>query len=197
LKAGTEGKEGKPGEGVTTKAFSGNEHGCPEGGVEVKAGAAPAVFVCTGAKGTNGTNGKEGKPGTNGTNGTNGSNGAAGGQGPVGPAGPAGAQGPAGPAGQIQLVTCKTVKKKGKNVQQCTTKLVSGTVKFTATGASARATLSRHGAVFAAGLARVAHGHLSLRLTPLRKLRAGHYTLTLISGAGSRETIRTEAFTLG
>jgi len=58
-------------------------------------------------------------------------------------------------------------------------------------------TRSRHGLVFAAGLARVARGRLSLRLTPLRKLRPGHYTLTLISGAGSHEMIRSEAFTLG
>ena len=137
--------------------------------------------------------GKEGKAGTNGTNGTNGERGL---QGPIGPVGPVGAQGPAGPAGQVELVTCKTVKKKGKSSQQCTTKLVSGTVKFTASGMSTSAVLSRRGVVYAAGTARVAHGHTSLRLTPVRRLRPGGYTLTLISGAGRNERIRTESFTL-
>ncbi len=37
---------------------------------------------------------------------------------------------------------------------------------------------------------------MSLRLTPLRKLRPCHYTLTLISGAAKHEKIRSEAFTL-
>jgi hypothetical protein len=146
-----------------------------------------------GPKGTNGTNGKEGPAGKTGAQG---SAGAAGSQGPAGPAGTQGPAGPAGsqgPAGQVQLVTCT---KKGKK-QHCTTKLVSGTVKFTTTGKSARATLSRHGAVYAAGMARVTHGRLSLRLTPLRRLRSGHYTLTLIGGAGRHQTIRTESFTLG
>lgn len=178
---GPTGATGSNGVGATLEVILPGEHGCATGGTAVIVGAS-VTFVCNG---------------TNGSNGSNGSNGAAGGQGAVGPAGPAGAQGPAGPAGQIQLVTCKTVKKGKKNAQQCTTKLVSGTVKFTATGASAHATLSRHGLVFAAGLARVARGGLSLRLVPLRKLHKGRYTLTLISGSGSHETIRTEAFKLG
>jgi hypothetical protein len=87
-------------------------------------------------------------------------------------------------------VTCKKVGKK----QKCTTKLISGTVKFTTS--SARATLSRHGAVYATGTERGAHGSMSLRLTPLRRLRPGNYELTLISGAGRHERIRNESFTL-
>ncbi len=152
-----------------------------------------------GAPGLNGEQGEKGVAGMNGTNGQNGIPGPAGLQGPMGPngaQGPAGVQGPAGPAGQVELVTCKTVKKGKKSVQQCTTKLVSGTVKFTAAGASAQATLSRHGAVYAAGTARVAYGHMSLRLSPLRRLGPGRYTLTLIGGAGRHETIQREAFTL-
>jgi hypothetical protein len=58
------------------------------------------------------------------------------------------------------------------------------------------ATLSRHDAVFAAGSASSKHGHLELQLEQLHKLRPGRYTLTLIGGAGSHETIRSEAFTL-
>jgi Divergent InlB B-repeat domain len=180
---GATGATGSNGVGVTISVIAPGEHGCVDGGTAVVSSVA-TTYVC------NGTNG------SNGGNGSNGSNGSAGGQGPVGPVGPAGAPGPAGPAGQVQLVTCKTVSKGKKKVQQCTTKLVSGTVKFTASGASAQATLSRHGAVFAAGMARVARGRISLRLTPLRRLRPGHYTLTLIAGAGRRETIRREAFTL-
>ena len=37
---------------------------------------------------------------------------------------------------------------------------------------------------------------MSLRLTLLRSLRPGKYTLTLLSGAGKHETIRIESFTL-
>ena len=197
LKEGKEGTPGKNGEGVKIRSFSGSEHGCTEGGVEVEQTNGTKTYVCSGAKGANGKEGVEGEAGpvgangANGGKGANGSNGAAGAQ---GPAGPAGAQGPAGPAGKVELVTCKKVKGK----QHCTTKLVSGTVKFMATGsaASAQATLSRHGAVYAAGTARSMHGRLSLRLLAVRKLRPGRYTLTLIGGSGKHATIRSEPFTL-
>jgi hypothetical protein len=170
----------------------------PTGPVGPTGSSGPAG--ATGAGGPVGPQGVEGKEGKSGTNGTNGSNGERGGQGPAGPAGlqgSVGPQGPPGPAGQVELVTCKTVKKGKKSVQQCTTKLVSGTVKFTAAGASAQATLSRHGAVYAAGTARSsAYGRMSLRLTPLRRLRPGRYMLTLITGSGRDEHIRSESFTL-
>jgi Divergent InlB B-repeat domain/Collagen triple helix repeat (20 copies) len=172
LKEGIEGKEGKEGkEG-------------PEG-----------------KQGKEGKEGKEGEEGEEGAKGATGTAGAAGKEGPAGKTGPAGApgaQGPPGPegkrgpAGKVVIVTCT---KKGKK-KRCTTKVVSGTVKFTAAGASVHALLSRHGKVYAAGVARVGHGRLSLRLQPLRKLRAGHYTLTLIAGSGRHETVRTESFTL-
>jgi len=160
-----------------------------------------AVFLKTAEKGEEGKAGIEGptgKEGTAGKEGQTGAAGAAGAQGPVGPAGahgPAGAQGPAGPqgpAGEVELVTCKKVKGK----QHCTTKLVSGTAKFTTSGSAARATLSRHGMVYGAGSARTSHGRISLRLEPLRSLRPGKYTLTLVSGTGRHETIRSESFTL-
>ena len=114
--------------------------------------------------------------------------------GPVGPAGPAGVgpAGPAGPAGKVELMTC--VKSHGK--QHCTVKRVSGTVKFTTSGTASRATLSRHGVVFAVGIASVDHGHMSLRLAPSRKLSAGGYTLTLITGSGRDERIRAGSFVL-
>lgn len=144
-----------------------------------------------GAEGPKGPKGSEGPKGSNGENGKEGSPGKVGEKGANGAAGPADAQGPAGPAGQVELVTCKKGKKK-----HCTTKTVSGTVKFTAS--SAHATLSRHGLVYAVGMVvRRSGGRLSLRLTSLHKLRPGHYTLTLISDNGHHETIRSESFTLG
>jgi hypothetical protein len=152
-----------------------------------------AVFLKAGAEGIagkEGTPGKEGGAGPIGPAGEKGATGPTGAQGAAGPAGPAGEQGP---AGKVELVTCKTVKGK----QHCTAKLVSGTVKFEAAGTAARATLSRHGVVYAAGTARVEHGRTSLRLRPLRKLQPGQYTLTLVTaGTGRHKRISTESFTL-
>jgi hypothetical protein len=142
-----------------------------------------AVFLKTAQDGSGGPAGPTGEKGAGGATGA---------PGPAGPQGPAGAQGPAGPAGKIELVTCRTVKGK----QRCTAKFVSGTVKFTTTGQSARATLSRHGVVYAAGTARVTRGHTSLRLLPVHSLRPGRYTLTLISGTGRHRRIVTQPFTL-
>lgn len=147
-----------------------------------------AVFLKAGTQGPAGT----GEKGAAGPAGAQGPAGPAGAQGPAGPAGAQGPAGPAGPAGKIELVTCRTVKGK----QHCTAKLVSGTTKFMAAGLAARATLSRHGVVYAAGTARTARGRISLRLLPVQRLRPGKYTLTLISGTGRRERISTESFTL-
>ena len=165
-----------------------------------------AVFLKEGTEGKEGKEGSEGKPGkegnegkqgpigtpgvpgATGANGAAGEKGANGSNGAQGPAGPAGKEGP---AGKVEVVTCT---KKGKK-QHCTTKTESGTVSFTTS--SAHATLSRHGAVYAIGsAASVRGGHLSLRLEPLRSMRPGKYTLTLVSGAGKHETIRSESFTL-
>jgi hypothetical protein len=194
-----EGVQGKNGEGVTIEVLARGEHGCAAGGIAVKVGAAGApTYVCNGKEGEVGVEGIEGLPGPEGKTGLQGERGAAGAsgatgsagaQGPPGPAGPAGKEGP---AGKVELVTCTKVG----NRQKCTTKLVLGTVKFTATGASAHATLSRHGAVYAAGTVHSAHGRMSLRLLTVRRLNAGRYTLTLISGSGRHERIRSEAFTL-
>jgi hypothetical protein len=151
-----------------------------------------AVFLKAGKEGAPGNEGSAGKGGATGDEGKTGATGEKGATGVAGPQGPAGAQGPAGPAGEIELVTCKTVKGK----QHCTTKLVSGTIKFTVTGSAAQATLSRHGVVFASGSALATRGRMSLRLVPLRRLRRGKYTLTLISGSGKLKRISNESFTL-
>lgn len=146
----------------------------------------------TGKEGAPGKEGATGKEGQAGTSGPAGEKGASGATGPRGPAGAAGPTGPQGPAGKVELVTC--TKAKGK--QHCKTKLVSGTVSFMTAGSAAKATLSRRGRVYGTGTARIAHGRISLRLVPLRSLRPGRYTLTLISGSGRHEKIRTESFTL-
>jgi DNA-binding beta-propeller fold protein YncE len=139
-----------------------------------------AVFLKAGEVGVAG---KEGATGATGPVGKKGATGARGGQGPAGPRGP---------AGTVELVTCRTVRGR----RHCTAKLVSGTVKFVAAGTAAKATLSRHGVVYATGTARVEHGRTSLRLEPLRKLRPGKYTLTLLSGTGRHRRTSTESFTL-
>jgi len=107
--------------------------------------------------------------------------GPAGPTGPTGPTGATGAQGPAGPRGspgQIRLVTCKTVTVtvRGRKVKRrrCTTRLLSGTATFTTSG-TARASLTRHGVLFATGTA----SHARVVLYARRRLPAGRYTLTL------------------
>ena len=74
-------------------------------------------------------------------------------------------------------------------MRECTTKLVSGTVKFTATASSARAALSRRGVVYATGAAVAHHGRLRVRLAAVRSLAPGRYTLTI--GSGRRRHTRT------
>ncbi len=69
-------------------------------------------------------------------------------------------------------------------------------MNFTTTALAERATLSRQGAVHGAGIARISHGHISLRLEPLRSLRSGKYRLTLISGTGRHERVSRQSFTL-
>ena len=170
LKEGTAGKEG------------------PAGGVGPQGPIGPG-----GSPGQPGAAGASGEPGAAGASGERG---AAGLPGALGPAGSAGPQGPAGKPGTVELVTCQTVKQKGVKVRKCATRQVPGPVTLKVAGSSARATLSRRGAVYAVGVAGGAHGRLSMRLEPLRRLRPGHYTLTLITGSGVHERIRSERFTL-
>jgi len=112
--------------------------------------------------------------------------------GPAGVTGPTGATGPAGRDGRIELVTCKavtrTVKVRGRRrrvtTEQCTARLVSGTVSFTV-GAQDVATLSRSGAVYAIG--RVAGTRVVLQARDT--IRPGRYVLTERRG---RSTTRRE-----
>jgi hypothetical protein len=104
--------------------------------------------------------------------------------GPAGPAVPA-EPAPAGPPTRfrrLRLVICGTLKAHGR---RCRSRLATGPATFTAPR-RARACLTRHGRMYATGTARrgrlVLHSH--------RRLRAGHYTLTLRSrGATTRTPI--------
>jgi hypothetical protein len=131
--------------------------------------------------------GPTGPTGSNGTNGTNGTNGAQGAQGPTGPQGP---------PGKIELVTCGKVKKHHKTVKKCTTRVVSGTVRFTTTAAE-RASLSRGTVVYATGeVLTTVHGVSELLLVPVRPLRAGAYTLTTRARVRRRLVIRHAQITI-
>lgn len=106
---------------------------------------------------------------------------------PQGPTGATGAQGPPGPAGRIELVTCKTVMRHHHKKQRCKGRLVSGTVKFTASGKAVHATVSRGGVVYARGQSVPAAGGGSLLvLNDTRRLKRGSYTLTLRSPRRTR-----------
>jgi hypothetical protein len=99
-----------------------------------------------------------------------------------GATGATGATGPQGPAGVVQLVACKTVTKivkgKKKTSQACTTKTLTGPVKFT-TAAVARAVLSRGRVIYATGIATRGAEQPQLALTSPHALRPGRYTLTV------------------
>jgi hypothetical protein len=109
--------------------------------------------------------------------------------GPTGLVGPRGGSGVRGAPGKIELVTCKaltkTIKSHGKshkiNEQQCTGKLVAGTVKFTSAGA-VKASVSRAGHVYAVGNGRISRAGTRLTFTSTGRLKAGSYTLTLTRG---------------
>jgi hypothetical protein len=105
------------------------------------------------------------------------------------------------------LIACKTVTKRvtrtvrGKRHKvrvkrlKCTGRLVSGTVKFTASVASGRAKLSRGGHLYATGTRLAAEpGDPVLLLSALRALPRGRYTLTVRDRRG--QTLR-EPITLG
>jgi centrosomal CEP192-like protein len=115
-------------------------------------------------------------------------------QGPPGAAGATGATGAKGetgakgPAGKIELVTCttvtKTTTKNGRKVavkvKKCSTRLVSGPVKFTAANGHIGASLARGRVVYATGRAiATGSGQWTLVLKGDKPLSPGQYRLTL------------------
>jgi hypothetical protein len=119
--------------------------------------------------------------------------------GPVGATGPQGSHGPQGNPGQIELITCRTVTKTVKRhiakrkvtLRRCTTRLISGTARFTA--AAAHATLTRDRITYATGNAEPAR----LVLYESRPLRPGRYTLTLTRDVGHHRLTSREQVTIG
>jgi hypothetical protein len=193
LKEAKEGHEGKEGKGGTEGKEGKEGKQGPPGAEGAKGPTGPTGATGPAGEGKEGPKGATGLPGAEGQAGPAGQAGAAGAQGPAGAPGPTGPAGPAGAPGKIELVTCAVVKKKGKSARECTTKLVSGTVKFTATASSAHAALSRHGVVYAVGSAASRRGRVRLRLAALHRLRPGRYKLTI----GSGKARHVEAVTLG
>lgn len=136
----------------------------------------------------------------------------AGGQLPQGPpgqtgaTGQAGATGPQGPAGKVELVVCdkvtKTVTTKGHKhkvtVQKCTTRLVSGTVKFVIDSDDLGASVSRAGVTYATGVAiPTGTDRWQLVLTrQIHRLRPGHYTLTLRTRHGKSRILERRQITI-
>ncbi|HTC72293.1 MAG TPA: choice-of-anchor D domain-containing protein, partial [Solirubrobacteraceae bacterium] len=136
-----------------------------------------------------------GPTGQAGQSGAAGAQGAAGAAGAAGPTGSAGARGPAGANGQVILVTCtsttKTVNHKPKKVTKCTSRPVPTPTTFTASVLE-RASLGRHGFVYASGTAEKGRVVLNAR----RALAAGRYTLTLVRGHGRYAVVHRTAVEL-
>jgi hypothetical protein len=101
-------------------------------------------------------------------------------------------------------VTCKPVTKNvvqhGKRVKvtqlQCSTKLVTGPVKFTTASASGRATLSRGGVVYATGYVYTRRGASHTSLLAARTLRRGRYTLTATRRSKGRSVLTRSQITI-
>jgi hypothetical protein len=125
----------------------------------------------------------QGPAGQNGSNGSNGSNGAN------------GAQGARGPAGKVELVVCTKVKHKP---QKCTTRLVSGPVKFKTARTDLAARISRAGTTYATGVA-IPTGKRSWQVVlthRARRLVAGRYTLTLTTHDRRHRTVQRRSITI-
>jgi len=122
-----------------------------------------AAFTVGAASG--GAAGPQGPPGTDGTNGA---------AGPAGPAGSAGPAGPAGPSPKKSTIKCTSAKSKGTT---CTATYIYGATAALATRAHAEAVAEVDGRSEIVGTGTIRDRRL--RLT-LRRLKAGHYRLTLL-----------------
>jgi DNA-binding beta-propeller fold protein YncE len=141
----------KEAEAPAIAQFSGSQHGCANGGLEVTVGGS-TTYVCNGADGTNGSAG---------------TNGAGGKEGPRGRTGPQGKEGPRGPAGPPADVTCK-VRQQGRRTFRVTCTVTDGA---SGSGVHLRWRLTRYGRTASRG---ASDGDLRL---DLRHLRPGHYRL--------------------
>jgi hypothetical protein len=123
-----------------------------------------------GAQGTTGATGAQGSAGTVGATGAPGAKGPAGATGAQGPKGATGKQGPPGPAAVYE---CHRRQGHGQYEKACYVRLLG------APGALVSATLTRHGIVYASGLAGGSVPGRPPILRLARPLDSGRYTLTL------------------
>jgi hypothetical protein len=165
---------GEPSSDTPTISLSGSGGDLPSG----PTGATGATGG-TGATGATGGTGATGATGGTGSIGTAGSPGAAGHTGATGATGP---RGPAGAAGRVELVTCHTTTKVTHHAKHkvtvCSTKLISGTVKFHTAAMVSQVTIRRDGVVYARGRAQTVRKRTQLLVTMRRPLAPGKYTIT-------------------
>jgi hypothetical protein len=76
------------------------------------------------------------------------------------------------------------VTRNHKTKRVCTTRLVTGPVKFTIAARAEQAALTRHGAIYATGYARPTRIGTQVWLLAARRLARGRYTLTLTARRG-------------
>jgi hypothetical protein len=126
--------------------------------------------------------------------------------GQTGAQGPQGQKGAQGKPGRIELVVCRTVTEtKTRNghkhtikVRKCSTRLVSGKVKFVVDSDDLGASLSRGHRVYATGVAvPTGAGRWQLVITHhVRQLRSGRYTLILRTLHSHRRVVQRTAITI-
>jgi hypothetical protein len=146
---------------------------------EIRAQLNASAGLPAGSTGATGANGATGATGATGANGANGATGSTGATGPAGPRGKTGPRGRRGLAGKIELVLCRAVTTAEGQGNNCSTRLVSGVIRFQLDGDDVVTVASPKHAVLAMGIeVPTGHGHVQLILTPRRALRAGRYTLT-------------------
>jgi hypothetical protein len=94
-------------------------------------------------------------------------------------------------------VLCNAVTTQSEgHVEKCSTKLVSGVIKFQLDSDDS-VTIMRGHIVFATGVeVALGHGRTKLMLTPRRRLVRGRYTLTLRSHHGDGRVLKRTTITI-
>lgn len=97
-----------------------------------------------------------------------------------------------------KVATTKKGHKHKVTVEKCTTRLVSGTVKFAIDGDDLGASVSRAGVTYATGHAvpTGAGGWKVVLTREIHKLRPGRYTVTLRSRHGRRQIVQRRTITI-
>jgi len=96
----------------------------------------------------------------------------------------------------VKLAQCVIIDPKHRYQWRCTTKAVSSSARISSKGVPQDAILSRGRAIYATGVAHVADGYMSMRLTMLRTLVPGRYAVTLQRGSGRNTIVSAESVTI-